>query len=357
MKLRSVCCLLRARACGGGLRLRRCDAPAPRRRRRLELRARARRPRRRASARTSSGSSCATRSGAAASRAPTLEVQRAHARDGRDAARWAGRPRCRELGDGRYRADFELDMGGSWQVEIARDARRAAPRLRAEGSLTVGTPGLRLARRGRRRRQPAARERHGARPGEFRIDPERLQQIGVRIAQVERAHARSPSCARRARRRLRREHARGRLAQGARLGRRRSRSTRSATRVERGQVLFTLYSPELYAAQQELAAGAAQPGARARQRRAGARRLPGARRARTGCALWDIAPADIERARRRAASRSSSCRSARRRAATWSRRTCRRRRLRAGRSGCYRIAPLARVWVEAEIYEERISRS
>src|SRR5690606_897008 len=62
-------------------------------------------------------------------------------------------------GAGRWRARFGLEMGGTWVVAIEAHRPGAEP-LRAEGSLTVGTPGLRLAAA-----QPAAAPAEPAAPG------------------------------------------------------------------------------------------------------------------------------------------------------------------------------------------------
>ena len=101
----------------------------------------------------------------------------------------------------------------------------------------------------------------------------------------------------------------------------------------RGQTLFTLYSPELYAAQREYLAALAQP-ARARARPA----RPSAPTtwcdaARQRLRLWDVRGERhrAHRAERRAAR--VRCRSARPRAATWSRRTSSRARRSSPASG------------------------
>src|SRR5262245_40377531 len=52
-----------------------------------------------------------------------------------------GTARVTAVGGGRYRADFALGMGGTWTVAIAVQGP-GAPGARAEGSLTVGTPGV-----------------------------------------------------------------------------------------------------------------------------------------------------------------------------------------------------------------------
>jgi hypothetical protein len=69
------------------------------------------------------------------------------------------------LGGGDYRAAFQLDMGGTWQVELKATPKGGAT-ARAEGSLTVGTPGLRLAAAGAacRTAAPRAEHQHGSTP-------------------------------------------------------------------------------------------------------------------------------------------------------------------------------------------------
>ncbi|NNL66137.1 MAG: FixH family protein [Myxococcales bacterium] len=99
-----------------------------------------------------------------------------------------------EAGEGRYRAEFELEMGSTWNIEIAAKAP-GMPMARAEGSLTVGTPGVRLEGAGSTAEPGAAAaqepsseasagdDRH---PAEFRVATGRLQRIGVKTAPAER---------------------------------------------------------------------------------------------------------------------------------------------------------------------------
>jgi Cu(I)/Ag(I) efflux system membrane fusion protein len=272
------------------------------------------------------------------------------------------------LGDGRYRADFALEMGGSWLVEIEAAMPSGAP-LRAEGSLTVGAPGLRLepaggmaeARAGGAGGAPAGRHVHGAapapapaaggeHPGEFALAPERIQRIGVRTGVVEEAELEQVV------------RTVGRVAYDEKslvdvslrvrgwIGRLEADAVGEP--VQRDQVLFTLYSPELYAAQEEYLQ-ALRSQERARGTSAPGRADALARAARNRLRLWDVAPGDIDRIARAGAPLEYVP-------------------VRAPASGfvieknlvegsavepgerLYRIAPLDRVWLEAQIYESEL---
>jgi Cu(I)/Ag(I) efflux system membrane fusion protein len=122
--------------------------------------------------------------------------------------------------------------------------------------------------------------------------------------------------------------------------------------VERGEVLFTLYSPELYAAQREYLL-AMQAQARARATGTPDRADYLATAARNRLRLWDVAPADLDGLAKRGTPLEHFP-------------------IRSPASGyvveknvvagsavepgqrLYRIAPLDRVWVEAQVYEEQI---
>ncbi len=266
-----------------------------------------------------------------------------------------------ELGGGRYRAEYQLDMSGTWQVEV-RAKPASGPMASAEGSLTVGAPGLRLEAVGG---APAAHP-HPAEPGEgvrgsseaaaaghpaeFRIAPERLQRIGVRMAHAER---RALSTAIRAVGRVTYDET---ALQDVSLKVRgwvgELRIDAVGDRVAKGDVLFTLYSPELYAAQQEyLLALRAQ--VRARETDVPDRADYLVTAARNRLRLWDVAPAELERIARVGAPLEHLA-------------------IRAPASGyvveksivagsavepgqrLYRIAPLDPVWIEAEVYEAEV---
>lgn len=266
-----------------------------------------------------------------------------------------------EVGDGRYRADFELEMGSTWLVEIA--ARPPSPGgavARAEGSLTVGTPGVRLegvgsgtreaapVPEGERAAEPAAAERH---PAEFRVPPGRLQRIGVRTAPAEQmAFATSVRAV-------------GRVVAEETTLQDVSLKVHGwvgdvlvdavGDPVELGEVLFTVYSPELYAAQEEYLQ-ALRSQARARETSAPDRADYLVRSARNRLRLWDIAAPDLERLTR--AGEASEHLPIRSPVAGY----VVEKNLVEG-SGfepgqrLYRIAPLSRVWIEAEVYESELS--
>ncbi len=214
-----------------------------------------------------------------------------------------GAATVRELGEGRYRAAYGLEMGGTWRVEIVAHAPGGA--LEAEGSLTVGSPGLRLDSAGAavaaEPAQDAELAAHAAgaeggnvardeSPGTFSFPPERLRQIGVRtvratvqpLARTVRATARvafdesalsdvSPKVS-------------GWIESLA--------VAAAGDPVTRGQTLLTLYSPELYAAQleyQQALASGVRARASARPERADAL----VRAAERRLALLGIAPGDI----------------------------------------------------------------
>jgi Cu(I)/Ag(I) efflux system membrane fusion protein len=270
-----------------------------------------------------------------------------------------------KTGDGRWRADFDLAMGGTWIVEI-RAHRPDGTGVEAEGSLSVGTPGLRLEaigaaapeppsatsapgaapETGRTPRSPAAA------PGAFRFDESRLRQIGV--------HSELP----RTEDLTRVVRALGRVVLDETTLH--DVTIRVAGFVEQidadalgepvvaGQVLFRFYSPDAHAAQSEYLtvrrSQAAARGGTAPERSDGLVRAAAER-----LRLWGIDAADIAVLARRGTPQETLP-------------------VRAPISGyvvektivagspvavgqrAYRIAPLDRVWIEAEVYEAELPR-
>jgi hypothetical protein len=125
-----------------------------------------------------------------------------------------GRVDAQPIGDGEYRAEADIAMAGTWKVALTAE-RPSGESARAEGSLRTGAQGVELAASGATNpdeeishytcsMHPSVHEAHPgkcpicgmdlipiakaeAKSGAVRVDPERLQKIGVRFAVVERA--------------------------------------------------------------------------------------------------------------------------------------------------------------------------
>ncbi|NVJ08956.1 efflux RND transporter periplasmic adaptor subunit [Myxococcus sp. AM001] len=116
--------------------------------------------------------------------------------------------------------------------------------------------------------------------------------------------------------------------------------------VKKGDVLFTLYSPELYAAQQEyLLARQSQSAANAS--------LVGAARKRL--ALWGLSSAQIERVAQRGQPVENMPFLAPASGYVLEKNVVEGAAVKAGER-LFRIAPLAKVWVEADVYEQDLAR-
>jgi Cu(I)/Ag(I) efflux system membrane fusion protein len=265
----------------------------------------------------------------------------------------------REEGPGRYRADFDLAMSGTWQVEIEVDPPGARA-LRAEGSLTTGRPGLRLAAVGPDAGDAAqvadaapSHEGHAdaEHPGEFRMDPGRLQQVGVRLARVERKQLET------------RVRAAGLVvAEEATLADVALRVKgwigeidvdAVGNRVERGQVLFRVYSPELYGAQEELLQ-ALRSEQRAQAEGAAGRSDYLVRAARNRLRLFGLAPADLAAIEKRGEPQEHLPIRSPVSGYVIDKNVSQGSAFEPGQR-LYRIAPLSRVWIEAQVYELELS--
>ncbi|MCX5744642.1 MAG: efflux RND transporter periplasmic adaptor subunit [Proteobacteria bacterium] len=148
---------------------------------------------------------------------------------------------AREDGEGRYTIPFDLPMGGSWTVEIRVTSTTGGARARY--ALRVGAAGL----------TPLGGEATSSTvpelPGAIRVDEGRRASLGIRTAKVVRAPL------------IVEVRAAGRLVVDEtrlhdvtlKVGGYVTDLKVNATgqHVGRGDTLFTLYSPELYAAQQE----------------------------------------------------------------------------------------------------------
>jgi len=258
-------------------------------------------------------------------------------------------------GGGRFRADFELAMGGTWQVEV--EVRRSdAPPARATGTLTVGAPGLRLAASGGGAAGPDLGTGTGTEsstsPGEIEVPLERLQKVGVTTVAVTRRSL--PS----------RVLAVGRVVApeseqvdvSLKVGGWATKVEASAlgARVERGSVLFEVYSPELLTAQQEYLE-ALRSQSRAHGTSAPDRADDLVLAARSRLARWDFGPRELARLE---ATREP-----------WENVPIRspvtgfvvEKNLVQGGAfergeRLFRIAPLAKIWIEADVQETDLGR-
>lgn len=263
------------------------------------------------------------------------------------------------LGDGRYRAAFELEMGSTWNVEIV--ARPAAGGIaRAEGAITVGTPGLRLEGVGDsvgevagedalpRSDAMASDERH---PAEFKLPAGRLQRVGVRVAKVEREDL--VTTIRAAGRVVAEETTLADVSLKVRGWVGDVEADAVGERVERGATLFYVYSPELYAAQEEFLQAVASQ-SRARSSSAPERSDYLVRAARRRLGLWDIAARDL--ARLEEAGEPIEYLPIRAPVSGYvvEKHVVEGSAFQPGQR-LYRIAPLSQVWIEAEVYEHELA--
>ena len=258
-------------------------------------------------------------------------------------------------GDGRYDASFELAMGGTWTLTVsAHDPSGHA--LEARGAATTGAAGLRLEAEGGAPATggPAGSPGAAAPPSRARdvlqLDPARLQEIGVRSELV----ARTPFTVdiRAVGRVVPDETRLVDVTLRTRGWVQELRADAVGMRVERGQVLLQLYAPELYAAQADLLQALASQAA-ARGTTAPHRADDWAKAARARIRLFGVSDADVDALVRRGRAEATLP-------------------IRSPVSGVliekgvvaggaaepgtqlFRIAPLDRVWVEAELYDAEI---
>lgn len=288
-------------------------------------------------------------------------------------------------GSGRYRADLDLAMNGTWQLEI--EARRPTGEpATLSGTLATGRARIELESAGGGGEMPPGAEHPddeishwtcpmhssvhekgpGACPicgmdlvpvtkselktGDVRIDVQRRQEIGIRTGAVERGPLVVPV------------RAVGRVTVDERRLKDVSLKVRGwitklhadalGDPVRAGEPLLELYSPELFSAQQEYLH--ARRSMEESTSADGSNRMEAlVRAARTRLRLWDISDAELDALDRRGEPSEALT-------------------IRAPISGfvieknvvegaavepgarLFRIAPLDRVWVEAEVYENQM---
>jgi Cu(I)/Ag(I) efflux system membrane fusion protein len=295
-----------------------------------------------------------------------------------------GPAKVEALGDGRYAAQFRLEMGGTWLVGIQAH-RPSGGSLAGEGSLTIGTPGLRLqatsppghsspreeaasAAEGGARSEPEASEVEKAEaraqadatrvgesprsehPGEFRFDEARLRQVGVRSEPARREQVETTV------------RAAGRVVVdetrlhdvtvriGGFVGE--VEANALGEPVEKGQVLFRFYAPDLHAAQREYLE-ALRSQAAARGTSAAGRADPLVRAAAARLRLWGIDEADVAAIARRGTPEEYLPVRAPVAGFVVEKEIVAGSPVEMGQR-VYRIAPLDRVWIEAEVFEAEV---
>ena len=175
---------------------------------------------------------------------------------------------------------------------------------------------------------------------------------------------RNPQCPSRARARFERVRARGRarrlgrdrtrrrVAQDPGLGATTCERMRSGAPVRKGEALFSVYSPELYAAQAEyLQALQSQKRRGCGDRRELTAAMPSLRAARARLRLWDVSDAEIDALGQAGNAVRGAADTRAHRVATSSRRTSLRAATIEPGARLFRIAPLDRVWIDAQLQE------
>ncbi len=208
------------------------------------------------------------------------------------------RGKVRAAASGAWRAEYGLPMNGEWDVTIRLRPQQGPP-AEAQYRLSTSLKGVSFASgtaaptaaSGARPSEPAS---PGSEPiaGAVTLDAARRQALGIRTDSV---HVRELSTSVRVPGRVAFDEARQADVTMKFGGYVRELMVNVTGRpVQRGQVLFTVYSPELWSAQQEYleamrsaAADRANPGL-------GATSSDLARAARERLELWDLSPADID---------------------------------------------------------------
>lgn len=255
--------------------------------------------------------------------------------------------KVRRDGDGRYRADFDLPMAGTWSPEVVVQSPRGSATVHY--SLTTGSKGL-SALDAAAGGGPVRREE--AQSGVVTLDDGRRQEIGLRTGIVTRRPLadRITTVGRVAYDESRLHDVSVKLAGW--IGR--LYVDQTGRRVRRGQTLFTLYSPELYGAEQELlAALASQRAARASAAPDRADYLVEA--ARQKLRLWDLDDGEIRRIAARGAPEKEVPIASPAAGVVVEKDVVQGASVQPGMR-LFRIAGLDRVWIEAEVYEADLPR-
>jgi Cu(I)/Ag(I) efflux system membrane fusion protein len=247
-----------------------------------------------------------------------------------------GNGESRALGGGRYEVKYPLSMLGDWTLTLAIEAEGHPP---ANLRFKVSPP-----RKGYTVERGAAPTRpgEGTRTGTIEVSPERQQLIGVVFTKVER---RPLALSLRAAGRVDVDESQIAdvvLKYDAYVEKLYVSQTGQPVKV--GQPLLTLYSPELYSAEQDLVVA----------RRSADSHAPGAeqllRAARERLRLWSLSKAQMAEVERRGKADSRVVIRAAKAGVVLEKNVVEGTRAMAG-SVLYRIGNLGRIWVLADLFE------
>ena len=253
-------------------------------------------------------------------------------------AQMGGTAPVKPMGEGRYEARFDLGMDGTWRVDVRARAGEAS--IHADGSLITGQPGLQLAPR-EAADAGSARTAGETAPGEVFVDAGRRQKAGIRTAPVKRepfaVTIRAVGLV---------GYDQGALYDVAPrvagyVGAVHVPAPGSAVRA--GELLFTLYSPELLAAQREYLAALAS-----------GRGEAVATAARGRLRLWGMSAADIDQVAQSGAPMEYVPFRAPASGVVVEKNVVEGSGSQAGER-LFRIATVDRVWIEAELYEADVA--
>ncbi len=253
------------------------------------------------------------------------------------------RPPLAEVRSGIYEGEFRIPMGGSWDVDL-RLRSPNGQEARAALRLTVGTPGLTWVSESA---GDSDTTRRSVAEGAIQLSARRRQEIGVTTARVER---RDLSHTRRAVGRVVPDETRL-VDVNLRFSGwvRRLNADFTGREVRAGEVLFTLYSPDLYTAEREYLE-ALEASRQLTEPAARARAVELADAARRRLLLWGVSPTEVaELERLRAASDERAVRSPAS-GVVLEKAMVEGAKVEAG-TMVYRIAPLDPIWVLADVYQ------
>ena len=260
------------------------------------------------------------------------------------------RPPLKETKPGVYEGDFRLSMGGSWDIDVTVKPENGSP-ARAALRLTVGAEGLTWVTETDDEAEGTGDGQAGAMDtpadGAVRLSARRRQEIGVTTARVER---RDLTHERRVVGRVVPDETRVTDVNLRFSGWVRTvEADFTGAEVRVGQILFTLYSPELYAAEREYVE-ALEAIRRLEDHVAQQRAKELAESARQRLLLWGVSESEIAEIERLRVPRDERPVRAPVSGTVLEKNLVAGAKVEAG-TLAYRIAPLDPIWVLADVYQ------